>query len=194
MRFLLSRGLVIAALALLAPLADAPAGGPAYYPAYYYPAYSPPYYPAYYYPTYTQGAVNLIAPPPELAPSPCPAPAGPLFSVPPDSFPAAPAVPAAGELAPTTSPTAPGTPAETVTVGVFDNYFEPKTITVAPGTAVRWTNRGRGRHTITSNDRIFDSGELSPGADYRYTFTRPGVYSYYCRLHPEAMRATVIVK
>ena len=57
------------ALAVLVLPAAARAGEPGhwaahYYPAYYYPAYAPTYYPAYYYPTYSQGAVNLVAPPP----------------------------------------------------------------------------------------------------------------------------------
>src|SRR5512138_1719824 len=45
-----------------------------------------------------------------------------------------------------------GRTAATVTVGAYDNYFEPKTICVPPGTTVRWVNYGTHHHTVTSRD------------------------------------------
>src|SRR5437764_857123 len=45
-----------------------------------------------------------------------------------------------------------------VQVGAYDKVgFKPKTITVAPGTTVRWVNYGRERHTVTSRNGLFDS-------------------------------------
>jgi hypothetical protein len=74
-------------------------------------------------------------------------------------------------------------PTTTISIGASDDYFEPGKVSVQPGTTVRWVNKGKHKHTVTSNDRLFDSGDLAPGATYSVTFTRPGTYSYHCRHH-----------
>jgi plastocyanin len=85
-------------------------------------------------------------------------------------------------------------PTAVTSVGAYDDYFEPRTINVVPGTTVRWVNYGKHIHTITSNDGLFDSGDLPPGASYAVTFTRPGAVYYYCRHHTrERMQGTVMV-
>jgi plastocyanin len=79
-------------------------------------------------------------------------------------------------------------------VAVKDNDFEPRTITVAVGTTVRWINQGEHQHTVTSASGEWDSGKLEPRARYTQTFARPGTYQYHCRIHSGEMRGTVIVK
>jgi plastocyanin len=69
------------------------------------------------------------------------------------------------------------------TVGAYDNRFSPQTITVQPGTTVKWVNYGQHNHTITANDDSWNSGDIKPGASYSATFKRPGTYYYYCRHH-----------
>jgi len=61
--------------------------------------------------------------------------------------------------------------------------FEPAQITVAPGTTVVWTNTGGTPHTVTADDNSFDSGTLSDGDTFSWTFDEPGEYPYYCRFH-----------
>ena len=39
----------------------------------------------------------------------------------------------------------------------------------------------------------FDSGFIPPGGDYRYTFTVPGTYKYFCLPHEKAGMVGVIV-
>jgi plastocyanin len=95
-------------------------------------------------------------------------------------------------------PAAPGysavRPTTTVSVAAYDNYFQPNTITVQPGTTVRFVNAGRHTHTVSSNDRRFDSGDLPPGATYTVTFTNPGTFYYFCRHHTrEKMQGTIVV-
>jgi plastocyanin len=85
-------------------------------------------------------------------------------------------------------------PATTVSVGAYDNYFQPQTISVLPGTTIHWQNAGKHPHTVTANDGAWDSGNIPPGASYSATFQRPGVYYYYCRHHTkDQMRGTVVV-
>jgi plastocyanin len=89
---------------------------------------------------------------------------------------------------------APARPTTTATVGAFDNYFEPKTIHVQPGSTVRWINRGRHAHTVTAEDDRWDSGDIPPGGSYTATFQRPGTYRYYCRHHTDdKMQGTIVV-
>ena len=45
----------------------------------------------------------------------------------------------------------------------------------------------------TAIDRSFDSGNMAPGATWRYTFTKPGTYQFFCVVHP-FMKGVVIVK
>jgi plastocyanin len=83
-----------------------------------------------------------------------------------------------------------------VEVGAYDGEgFKPKSITVAPGTTVRWVNHGKEPHTVTARDGRFDSGKLSPGATYSVTFTQPGTFEYFCRPHEKmGMMGTVVVE
>lgn len=83
---------------------------------------------------------------------------------------------------------------KTMEIVLDDNRFEPKVLTVAPGTEVRWVNKGRHAHTVTADDGSWGSGELAAGQGFSHTFTRPGTYSYHCRVHPAAMRGSVTVK
>jgi len=86
---------------------------------------------------------------------------------------------------------------QTVTVDMASdpNRFEPRDITIAPGTTVTWVTVS-GSHTTTSNTGLWDSGEerLPVGESYSFTFQQPGVYDYYCRPHRNAgMIGRVIV-
>jgi plastocyanin len=81
-----------------------------------------------------------------------------------------------------------------VDVRASDNSFNPKSITVTPGTVVRWVNHGKEAHTVTSKDGLFDSGTLSPGAKFHVYFYKPGTYHYVCRSHgKKGMEGTVVV-
>src|SRR6266516_3786159 len=69
------------------------------------------------------------------------------------------------------------------TVSAIDNAFSPKELHIKPGQAVTWVNNGQSPHTVTADDKSFDSGIFASGAQYTHTFTRPGHYPYYCTLH-----------
>jgi len=70
--------------------------------------------------------------------------------------------------------------------------FNPVSISVAAGTTITWTNKDAIAHTVTSSTNLFDSGSLSSGGTYTFTFANAGTYSYYCSFHP-SMVAKVIV-
>ena len=76
---------------------------------------------------------------------------------------------------------------------VIDFGFQPARIEVPAGTTVTWTNRGQVTHTVTANDRSFDTGDIDSGGKASLTFTRPGTYPYHCTPHP-FMKGVVVVK
>ena len=64
------------------------------------------------------------------------------------------------------------------------SYYVAKT-----GETVYWMNQDSAFHSVTSGqqenpDGLFDSGHIDPDEIFSYTFIEPGVYSYYCTLHP----------
>lgn len=73
--------------------------------------------------------------------------------------------------------------AESVMVEVIDSAFEPEEITIAPGTTVVWEQTGSLPHTVTADDGSFDSGDMSQGDSFSYTFKEEGTYPYYCVYH-----------
>jgi plastocyanin len=116
----------------------------------------------------------------------------------------------AAESAPTAVPTAPSDgsseiPAEAVVVTgdeaeveMEDFKFNPQILVISPGTTVKFANKDEAPHTATSDTGVFDSGYLSKGEEYFYTFTEPGTYPYYCIPHGgpggQGMAATIIVQ
>ena len=87
--------------------------------------------------------------------------------------------------------TAEETEAADVEVKIEDYAFDEKTITVKAGTTVVWENYDSAPHTVTGDG--LDSGKMSKGDTYEFTFTEPGTYEYYCAYHP-SMTAKVIVE
>ena len=87
--------------------------------------------------------------------------------------------------------------------------FVPTEITIKAGDTVEWRNIGLIPHTVTADPRrapssrnielpdsaeAFDSGWVTSGQSFHYTFSEPGVYRYICLPHEQAqMVGTVIV-
>ena len=86
----------------------------------------------------------------------------------------------------------PSVSGEGVEVEIEDFAYVPGTITIKVGTTVTWTNKDSVGHTATSDDGVFDSGMLSKGSSFSYTFTTAGTFGYFCTPHPY-MVATIVV-
>jgi plastocyanin len=63
-------------------------------------------------------------------------------------------------------------------------HFEPAEVTVPVGSTVLWHNKGKEEHSVTADNKSFDSGYKPKGGNYQRTFTRPGTYAYHCAPHP----------
>jgi plastocyanin len=76
----------------------------------------------------------------------------------------------------------------------IDNFtFAPQHFTVKIGTTVTWENNEDAPHTVASSTKLFRSNALDTGDKFSFTFTTPGVYQYFCSLHPH-MIGTIVVE
>lgn len=100
-------------------------------------------------------------------------------------------------------------PVVTITMG-DDLRFSPASVTIKPGTRVRWINRSFIRHTVTADPtkaarpadvalpkgaKPFDSGFIDNQGTYEHIFTVSGQYRYFCIPHETTgMVAEIIVE
>ena len=96
-----------------------------------------------------------------------------------------------GEQSTTTSTAATQARSAKASVDVIDNDFDPSPLRVTLGTTVSWTIIGDLPHTVTADG--FDSGIMSPGDVFEWTFEEAGTFDYVCALHP-GMEGRVIVE
>lgn len=71
------------------------------------------------------------------------------------------------------------------------NCFNSQSLQITTGTTVTWKNTDQYSHTITSGSPYdkqvgteFDSGLVSPGNEFSFTFQDVGTYHYFCEIHP----------
>jgi plastocyanin len=101
---------------------------------------------------------------------------------------------AALQLALLAGPT-PAVPSPVVgTMVKIDNFtFAPQRVTVMAGTTVTWENEDDIPHNIASTTRLFRSKVLDTHESFSFKFTTPGIFEYFCSLHPH-MTGTIIVE
>lgn len=97
---------------------------------------------------------------------------------------------------PTRTPTQ-GPATRTVNVGLGGDRFVDATsgtttTTISVGGTVHWV-WANGRHSTTSNDPGWDSGEFSPNHTFDFTFNQAGSFPYHCSVHGLMMSGTVVV-
>ena len=83
--------------------------------------------------------------------------------------------------------------AEDATAKIDSFTFVPARLTVKAGTTVTWRNEDDIPHTVTSAARLFKSKALDTDDSFSFIFTEPGIYEYFCSLHPR-MTATIVVE
>ncbi|MGH3521242.1 MAG: cupredoxin domain-containing protein [Mycobacterium sp.] len=85
-----------------------------------------------------------------------------------------------------TSPAVPAAvqPAAAVTVVIRNSAFIPASFTVPPGATVTVRNEDQVIHTVTADNRAFNTGNVSRGVTSTFTApTRPGTYPFHCLFH-----------
>lgn len=71
--------------------------------------------------------------------------------------------------------------------------FTPARIEIPAGSTVVWTNADPLQHTVTADDKRWDSGLIDANGTYRRRFDRPGTYTFHCTPHP-FMKGVVVVR
>lgn len=82
--------------------------------------------------------------------------------------------------------------AQDATVKIGNFTFGPQELKVKSGTTVTWTNEDDIPHTVVSPSN-FRSKPLDSEDKFAFTFTTPGIYKYFCSLHPH-MTGTIVVE
>ncbi|HEX7844881.1 MAG TPA: cupredoxin domain-containing protein [Chitinophagaceae bacterium] len=80
-----------------------------------------------------------------------------------------------------------------VTVSIKNNAFSPDSLVVTRGATVVWKNDDNTTHTVTAFDQSFDSGDIAPGASFKYNFTTFGTFNYRCSHHPEMIGRVIVI-
>jgi plastocyanin len=70
----------------------------------------------------------------------------------------------------------------TVTIELMQ--FTPATLSVKPGERVVWVNKDLFPHTVTADDKSFDSGAIAANASWSYIARKKGEFAYGCTFHP----------
>jgi plastocyanin len=81
----------------------------------------------------------------------------------------------------------------TKAVSIKATAFQPATVTIATGDAVKWTNRDTKTHQVVANNGSFASPVIRPGNGYTHVFRSAGTFRYHDALHP-ALTGKVVVK
>lgn len=84
-------------------------------------------------------------------------------------------------------------------VWMQNTSYNPKTMTIQPGTEIKWVNKDSYNHTVTSGtpgnpDGLFHSGTIGSGGTYAHIFNTAGTFNYYCGIHQDIMTGTIIVQ
>ena len=92
------------------------------------------------------------------------------------------------------------------TVSIKLIAFTPTDVELDAGGTVTWRQDDVATHTVTSGrveqaggtatakpDGRFDSGNISKGQTFQFSFAEPGAYPFYCAIHPATMTGVVTV-
>jgi plastocyanin len=78
--------------------------------------------------------------------------------------------------------------AKSVDISHFE--FHPRTLSVAKGAKVIFSNSSGTAHTATAG--AFDTGRIKPAHAAAVRFGQKGTFSYHCKIHP-FMRGKIVV-
>jgi plastocyanin len=88
----------------------------------------------------------------------------------------------------------PSTSGGGTSISISNFMFSPMSLTVAPGSTIKVTNKDSATHTLTATGGQFDTGDIDQ--NHTKTFTAPskaGTYHYICNIH-QYMMGTIVVK
>jgi plastocyanin len=78
------------------------------------------------------------------------------------------------------------------TVQIANFAFAPRDLAVTAGTTVVWKNADDSPHRVADSNGAYASAALDTNDSFSHTFAKPGVYSYFCSIHPY-MKGKIVV-
>lgn len=75
-------------------------------------------------------------------------------------------------------------------VNIKNFSFNPEILKVKKGATVTWTNNDPAQHQIKS--ATFNSGQLSKGQSFSFTFNDAGTFDYLCAIHPSMVGKIIV--
>lgn len=79
-------------------------------------------------------------------------------------------------------------------IEIKDFAFSPQKITVKSGEKITWINHDEEPHTVVSVGKKFQkSSALDTDQEFTITAGAPGIYEYFCSVHPK-MTGTIVVE
>jgi plastocyanin len=97
-----------------------------------------------------------------------------------------------GALALTVAGAARPTATVTKTVRITATAFKPATVSIATGSAIKWSNTDTKAHQVIANSGAFASPTIAAGRSWTHTFNTAGTFRYHDALHP-ALTGKVVV-
>lgn len=84
--------------------------------------------------------------------------------------------------------------ASAIQIIIANDVFQPNKTTIKIGGTVTWINNDGYAHTVASNSGVFNSGIITNGGQFSFTFNTEGVYDYICEIHPNMKGTITVVK
>lgn len=78
-------------------------------------------------------------------------------------------------------------------VAIVDFVYKPDPVKVKAGMEVTWTNQDTAAHTVTADDKSFDSKNMDKDATFKHRFDTAGTFKYFCAIH-NYMTGSVVVE
>ena len=69
-------------------------------------------------------------------------------------------------------------------VEIRNLQFVPAELEVKPGDTIKWTNYDLAPHTVTADDKSWDSGLISTNGEWQIVVKSNMFSSYFCSFHP----------
>ena len=80
-----------------------------------------------------------------------------------------------------------------IVIGIRNYNYNPRVISIPLGATVTWLNDDKVDHTATEKNGAWDSTIIHSEQSEILTFNTPGIYNYYCTIHPY-MNGTLTVR
>jgi plastocyanin len=77
-------------------------------------------------------------------------------------------------------------------VTIFDNGYNPTSVTVPVGGSVTWTWTGNNAHAVAFDDTTIAPSPVQTRGTFRQRFTRAGTFSFFCSVHGRTVEAGTV--